>query len=122
MNIATAYPDSVAAKNWVRSYQLTDRELIVKDKFELKRSLAANEIHFMLWGDLQMKEGEVLMNIQGKKVAMTYDKNVFEASLETIPLNDPRLSGVWGKEIYRLTLKARKPALKGEYTYKILKK
>lgn len=122
MNIATAYPDTVAAKSWVRTYQLADNELIVKDKFELSKSLAANEIHFMLWGDIQMREGEVLMNIQGKKVAMAYDKNVFDASLETIPLNDPRLSGVWGKEIYRLTLKARKAQLKGEYVYKIYKK
>ncbi|MEA4983261.1 MAG: heparinase II/III family protein [Paludibacter sp.] len=122
MNIATAYPDTVAAKSWVRSYQLTDRELIVKDKFDLKKALAANEIHFMLWGNIQLKEGEVLIDVQGRKVAMTYDKNVFDGSLETITLNDPRLSGVWGKEIYRLTLKAKTPQLKGEYIYKVFKK
>jgi hypothetical protein len=122
MNIATAYPDTIAAQSWNRSYQLTDRELIIKDKFELRKSLAANKIHFMLWGDIQVNEGEVLIEVQGKKVTLNYDRKAFAASLEAIALNDPRLSGVWGKEIYRLTLKAKKPALKGEYIYKISKK
>jgi hypothetical protein len=122
MNIATAYPDTIVAQSWNRSYQLTDRELIIKDKFELKNALAANEIHFMLWGDIQLNEGEVLIDVQGKKVTLNYDRKAFNASLENIALTDPRLSGVWGKEIYRLTLKAKKLVLKGEYIYKISKK
>jgi len=121
MNISTAYPDTAAAENWIRSYQLTDKELIIRDKFKLKKNIGPNEIHFMLWGNIQLKNGEVLIDVQGRKVSMQYDSKIFEPVLETIALTDPRLSGVWGKEIYRLTLKAKQLSLKGEYTYKITK-
>ena len=120
LNIAPAYPEEASVKQWVRSYQLKTRELIVKDKFTLKSALQSNEIHFMLWGDINIQEGKVNINVAGKKATLLYDKNTFEANIETIPLPDVRLSRVWGKEIYRLTLKAKKKSVRGEYVYRIL--
>lgn len=120
MNIAGAYPEEAAVNQWSRSYQLNDKELIVKDKFSLKKALHPNEIHFMLWGDISIKDGVVKIDVDGKKATLLYDKKVFEPMLETIPLPDVRLSRVWGDEIYRLTLKAKKKAMRGEYVFKVV--
>lgn len=120
MNIAGAYPEEAAVNQWTRSYQLNDKELIVKDKFSLKKALHPNEIHFMLWGDISIKDGVVKIDVDGKKATLLYDKKIFEPMLETIPLPDVRLSRVWGDEIYRLTLKAKKKAMRGEYLFKVV--
>jgi hypothetical protein len=120
LNIASAYPEEAAVKQWIRSYQLKANELIVKDKFTLKNALQSNEIHFMLWGDINIKEGKVAIQVDGKKVALLFDKNTFEANIETIPLPDVRLSRVWGEQIYRLTLKAKKKSARGESAFKII--
>lgn len=120
MNIAGAYPEAAAVNQWTRSYQLNDKELIVKDKFSLKKALLPNEIHFMLWGDISIKDGVVKIDVDGKKATLLYDKKIFDPMLETIPLPDVRLSRVWGHEIYRLTLKAKKKATKGEYLFKVV--
>lgn len=120
MNIATAYPKKASVNQWIRSYQLKAKELIVKDKYSLKYALQPNEIHFMLWGDINIKEGKVAIQVDGKKVTLLFDKNTFEANIETIQLPDVRLSRVWGEQIYRLTLKAKKKVMKGGYTFKII--
>jgi len=39
--------------------------------------------------------------------------------IETVALDDPRLSNVWGKEIYRLSLNAGKMVKSGTYTFTI---
>ena len=43
----------------------------------------------------------------------------FKAELETVKLDDPRLSNVWGKEIYRITLKAEEKKMTGNYKFVI---
>jgi len=46
---------------------------------------------------------------------------VFDYNIETITLDDTRLSDVWGKQIYRLTFKAKNMVKKGNYTFTIQK-
>lgn len=48
--------------------------------------------------------GKIQIEVKGQKVELDYPAQ-FKAELETIQLDDPRLSNVWGKEIYRITLK-----------------
>ena len=43
----------------------------------------------------------------------------FKAELETIKLDDPRLSNVWGNEIYRITLKTEEKKVTGKYGFVI---
>lgn len=44
------------------------------------------------------KNGVVSINVKGVKAQLNYDTNTFEPSIETIELNDKRLSDVWGKK------------------------
>ena len=62
------------------------------------------------------------MEVQGKKARLSYDRNIFTSSVETITLTDPRLSNVWGKELYRITLEAKELSLSGHYRIVISRK
>jgi hypothetical protein len=55
----------------------------------------------------------------GIRLKITYDQAKFEPTIETVSLPDKRLSNVWGAEIYRLSLTAKKLELSGKYTVTI---
>lgn len=120
LNIAKAYPEEAAVKNWTRTYMLGKNELKIVDRFELEKAAAPNVVNFLTWGEVKTDEpGRVEVAVKGEKAVLLYDKNLFEVSRETISLDDPRLSNVWGKAIYRVSLKAKKTEIKGVYNYTI---
>ena len=49
----------------------------------------------------------------------TYGHPVYKNELETVNLDDPRLSNVWGKDIYRISLKAEEKKMTGNYKFVI---
>lgn len=119
-NIATAYPKECEVKEWIRSYTLSKNELRIEDSFTLNKTLKNNQINFLTWGDADIsKAGEVIISVNGEKVRLTYDKNSFSPVKETIKLEDPRLSNVWGKEVYRISLNAKTVSLTGKYAFTV---
>ncbi len=121
MDLAKAYSEKSEIITWKRTYQLKKDKLVVKDDYKLNKVLAHNQIHFMLWQNVELKEGRALINVKEKKMELLYDKNQFSAHVDTIPLPDVRLSKVWKNEIYRLTLTDKKSKRKGHYKYIICK-
>lgn len=117
MNIATAYPAEAKAQNWTRSYQLNEKALIINDRFTLKNAGKANEIHFMLHSKPEIQKNKIVVAVNGAKMQMTFDSNTFETSVESIALDDVRLSRVWGDEIFRLTLRDKKIRQSGNYKF-----
>lgn len=119
-NIATAYPEEAKVDKWIRSYQLGNKGLTIKDVFSLKEAKAANVVNFLTWGDVDLSSaGKVVITVQGKKVCLSYDAQGFEVSKDTVQLTDPRLSNVWGKEIYRLSFKAKNTPIFGTYSFQV---
>ncbi|MCE5224953.1 MAG: heparinase II/III-family protein [Porphyromonadaceae bacterium] len=119
-NIATAYPKECEVKEWIRSYTLSKNELRIEDSFTLNKTLKNNQINFLTWGDADIsKAGEIIISVNGEKVRLTYDKNSFSPVIETIKLEDPRLSNVWGKEVYRISLNAKTVSLTGKYAFTV---
>ena len=94
-DIAAAYPSEAKVKSWIRSYTLDDRKLTITDSYTLDE-----------------------IEVKGQKVELDYPIQ-FKAELETIQLDDPRLSNVWGKEIYRITLKTNEKKETGNYKFVI---
>jgi hypothetical protein len=121
MNLANAYPASARIEDWTRIYKLTDKELLLTDKFKINNADKPNEIHFMLWGKIEVEDGKVFINVNDTNVELVFDENKLTAELETIHLPDVRLSKVWGKEIYRLTFKSKKIVQVDEYHFSIRK-
>ena len=74
----------------------------------------------LTWGKVDVSvPGIVTVEVNGEKVRMTYDKSTFTPVVETVRLDDPRLSNVWGGQLFRISLNANKQSLSGSYTYTI---
>lgn len=119
-DIAKAYPAEAKVKQWIRSYELKKREMVIQDKFKLEECVAPNRIHFLTWGDVSMKDGAIHIKVDGAETTMKYDKKQLDATIETIPLDDPTHYGVWGKKIYRLCLIPKKMTKMGTYKIKMI--
>ena len=120
LDIAPAYPEQAGVKQWRRSYMLKKGVLKITDDFSLTKVTAPNQINFMTWGTIDTETpGVIKIEINGKNVHLLYDWHVFDVSKETLRLEDKRLSNVWGSEVCRLSLNAKKLTAKGKYKYEI---
>lgn len=122
MDIAGAYADTSDAQNWIRSYTLKEDALIVDDVFMLKNMRVNNVINFLTWAEPDIsKNGVVLLQKSGTILQLKYDSGIFDIKKETIPQTDKRLTAVWGDNLYRFSLIAKKKQLKGKYQFVIKK-
>ena len=120
LDIAGAYPTDAGVKTWKRTYTLNKTTVNIKDEFAFTKADTPNKLHFLTWGKTDIsRKGEVFIEVNGQKVRLEYDSKMFIPSIQTISLTDTRLSNVWGPEIYRLTLSAKKTELSGSYHCKI---
>ena len=116
-DISTAYPEEAAVNSWIRSYKLENKRLIITDKFSLKETKAPNQVNFLVWGDIDIsKAGKVIVKVGEEQATLEYPTN-FKATLETIELPDTRLSNVWGKQIYRVSLTYTQKKTEGSYKF-----
>ncbi len=121
-DISMAYPKEAGVNKWVRSYTLGKDKLVISDVFNLTEAKKNNQINFLTWGKVDISTpGKVSIEVMGEKMVLLYDNNTFTPEIQTITLDDPRLSNVWGKEIYRVSLNANKMILSGSYSYTITK-
>lgn len=119
-DISKAYPEEASVRKWIRSYRLKGNSLIIEDQFSLDEAKSPNLINFLTWGTVDASNpGVITISVKGATAKLTYDSRKFDASMETVALDDPRLSNVWGKEIYRITLKAKALAKNGVYKFTI---
>ena len=95
-------------------------EVKIQDSFTLKELKEPNQVNFLTWGEVDVSvPGVVTVEVNGEKVRMTYNKSAFTPTVETIRLDDSRLSNVWGEQVCRISLNANKQLLSGSYTYTI---
>ena len=123
LNLVSAYPEKANIEKWMRTYQLTPKKgLEIEDNFKLSKTTEPNKINFLTWGKPDISTpGSINIVKEGVGVRMIYDASQFDAKVETITLSDKRLSNVWGDEIYRLTLKAKKIQMNGKYKFRLIK-
>ena len=116
VDIAQAYPKEAAVERWTRAYALQNKQLVITDDFQLSAKKAPNQLNFMTWGDVKVREkGCIQLHIKQVKATLNYDARVFTPTITPIELTDPRLSKVWGERVYRITLTANDQALRGQY-------
>lgn len=120
LDIANAYPVEAGIKQWKRSFRLDGQSLLIKDEYQINEVVKPNEIHFLTWAKPDVtKTGEVRLEKEGKQMKLFYSSNTLTPQVEEVSLSDPRLSNVWGKQIYLLVLKDKKPRKKGNYQFRI---
>lgn len=115
LDIAGAYPEASGVKTWKRSYQLEQEELMIREIFAIDRPTKPAVIHFLLAEKPQVTKDEVILNHGQYK--LLFDAKLFDAAIEEIEQDDPRLGNVWGKAIYRISFTAKKIVNKGTYQF-----
>ncbi|MBQ9887722.1 MAG: heparinase II/III family protein [Bacteroidales bacterium] len=118
VDFAGTFPAEAAAKSMVRTVNLKNGKVTVKDSYSLSESKKPADFNWLTWGDVDIKTpGKVKITVQGETVTLNYDANKLEPVIETIVQDDPPLQRVWGDQVYRVTLRERKAATKGTYTF-----
>lgn len=107
LDIAGAYPESAAVKSWKRTVKAMKSGISVTEDYELCQSIAPTRIMLMTIHRDALKH-------------ISYDANQLEATVETINDKlDPLLQGMWGKEMYRITLTVKSTKKKNQIKYTI---
>lgn len=104
VNIANAYPDEAAVESWLRTYSLQrEKQFVISDSYQLKENRDGSRIHFMT-GLACRVEKPGLMVLQGADftLSLAYDPKKLSGKVETIAIDDNKLKGAWGREVYRL--------------------
>lgn len=117
LDLAGAYPADASVEKWQRTYQLQSKGgLVLQEEFKLTKAIKPNQLNFLSWGKPDVSvSGIVSFEKEGVKLKLSYDAAQFEPSVEIVSLTDKRLADVWGNQVYRLSLNAKKLQLSGKY-------
>jgi len=131
-DIHAAYPEEACCDSWKRVLDLDVSGLTVTESYRLSWRVAPDVIHYLVQGKVYLpgdeyegrilKEGELVVQNQGKSLKMTYPK-VLTVSVEEKKLDDDRrLSNVWGNVLRRISFTTAPDApLRGKYVFRISK-
>lgn len=119
LDISNAYPVDAGINEWIRTYRIKDNDLYVEDHFDITDPKKENQLNFMVWGDIDTsKSGLIVIKTpNGEIVQFLYNKESFDPVVESVVLDDARLSKVWGSEIKRLSLNAKRIQKEGKYNF-----
>ncbi len=116
LDLTQAYPKDAGIKQWDRRFTLQANGLTITDDAELTRADSTTAFHLMSWAKPVIgNNGTIVLEKQNETLTIQYDPKLLSATYETMPVTDPRLSNVWGKEVYRIVLTARSKKLKQQY-------
>lgn len=119
-DISKAYSGAASCRKWVRSYSLEENSFVISDRFELSERILPDSVNFLVQGEVflpgedcgdgqTVPEGSIVVRNGGKAVRMTYSRTL-TPSVEVMELGDPRLSGIWGPVLRRISLAGREKA------------
>jgi hypothetical protein len=120
LDIAAAYPQTAGLESWTRTVQL-DRgnHVEIVDAYSLARPSDDIIENFIVAGQVHETEagGLLLHDRNGRpRIVLHYDAALLSAAIETIPLEDAKLTEMWGDRLYRIRLKTKGRAREGELT------
>ena len=130
LDIARAYQSNACCKTWIRDYKVTDKVLTITDEYKLESRVAADVENFLVQGAVYqqgetasngyvIKANEVVVENQGVLFRIVYPGNM-TVSVETMSLDDPKLTKVWGTSLRRISFISPASApLTGKYIFKI---
>lgn len=121
--MAGAYPAEAGVESWRRSVQLErGRAVTVSDTYRLK--VATSDI---VWSFVCAAEPRIvqpgaiaLRTAAGDGgLALTYDHDALEATVETVDVQDPWIREFWGERVYRILVRHRRAVQEGASTFRI---
>ena len=122
LEISSAYKAEAGIKFWKLDYKLDKGgTLLLNETFELENPQQANELNFLVAVPAEPgADGTLLLTNGNAAVKMVFDPRVFSFSQEKVEMDDTRLSRVWGKAVYRITLTAKGVTKKDQYKIQVI--
>lgn len=123
MDIALAYPTEAAVKKYERKFDFDQSKNTIQlfenyEMLEWKSPLVQSFLVFIK--PTIEKPGQLSFALQdGSSVAFNYDAKLFDIAIEDKLLDDERISGIWGKQLYRIQLVAKGNKKAGKHNFSI---
>ena len=126
LDIAGAYPEEAGILKANRTMELDRKHHRINLSDEMLFRKEGNEaaFHFMTCQKPELLPGRAVFKDPetGSEIAELLFPADLKAGIEELNMDDPRLSGVWGKNLYRLTLSQKIPGKKAVFQFHIIRK
>jgi hypothetical protein len=127
LDLHRAYPRDAAIKNWHRTVCLIrGEEVTLTDQFDLRAVLNEMSMHMITPCDvvvseetLSLKETRFAKDRLTGSATVHYNSDLFEVSIERIPITDSRMLGVWGDHLNRITFAEKVRKLHDTWQFRI---
>ena len=123
MDIAAAYPADAAVKKYERKFDFNQSKNTIQlfENYELLEWKSPLVQSFLVAIKPTMeKPGQLLFALlEGGYLAFNYDTTLFDIAIEDKILDDERISGIWGKQLYRIQLIAKENKKSGKHHFSI---
>lgn len=121
LDMAKAYPAEAHAIYWKRQIVLENAEsLTLTDAFQLNKISGASSFHFMTAVKPLIEQNGILIPYGDAAMLLNYDVKRLTAAIEEIEITDSQLQTNWGRNIYRISLKVKKPKIRERYQFKLV--
>ena len=121
MQLREAYPAAAKLKSWLRKVSL-DRQanrITIDDRYVLTGAVPDVTLNLMTCCKVTSAPGKITFAGSGSATNLTFDPAILTATVETIALDNEELNQNWGKEVYRIRLKASGANLAGSLKLEI---
>ncbi|ASY31672.1 heparinase II/III domain-containing protein [Streptomyces sp. CLI2509] len=120
LDLAGAYPARAGLRAWERTAALVRGEeprVEIRDAWRLDAAPERLVLHLLLGGEVTAAgAGRALVRPpRGRGLALAWDDAAFAAEVETVVLEDPAFTRMWGEAVHRLVLTARAPRAEGTH-------
>jgi hypothetical protein len=123
LDIAGAYPPEAGIAFWRRTLRLArgGRGAVeVVDAFRLRVPTDEVALTLMCSREPRLSPAAGVVELAGSApLHLAFDPEALEPTVEALPLEDPRLRGVWGERLWRLVLRSRKPVQEGRWRLEV---
>ena len=123
MDIAAAYPAEAAVKKYIRKFHFNTEKnsILISENYEMLELKEKLVLHFLVHlKPMIEKPGKIVfMSGEKKLLVFNYDPKLFDINLEDKLLDDERISGMWGKQLYRINLTAKDIKKTGKQNFTI---
>jgi hypothetical protein len=123
MDIAAAYPAEAAVKKYIRKFDFdpSKNTIQISENYELLTPKEKLVLHFLVHIKPTIeKPGKIVFNNGEKKLLeFNYDAKLFDINIEDKLLDDERITGMWGKQLYRINLTAKDIKKTGKQNFTI---
>lgn len=122
MDIAAAYPEKAGVEKWQRTVEFNRTEgITLTESFKLSKTRGDTSLHLMTPREVTVSEGVLTLLAEGEKsIKVDFNEDRFEVDVETIELDDKKLTRTWDQEaLYRIVLKAKKLEKEDSWTLSV---